>query len=226
MFLALSFSKEKDYILKGEVMAGKYYAVKKGVNPGIYESWDECKDNVLGFPGAIFKGFGTIEEAREFLGEEKENVSKQVKLIPFLKLKMKSQAIAYVDGSYNESTGEYSYGMLLYDGEKIVENCEKFSDEEMSQMRNVAGEIEGSMHAMAFCLEKGIRSIDIYFDYEGIEKWALGLWKTNKEGTKAYKKYYDSICDRLEVHFHKVKGHSGNPGNDKADELAKKALGL
>lgn len=226
MFLALSFSKEKDFILKGEVMAGKYYAVKKGVNPGIYESWDECKDNVLGFPGAIFKGFGTIEEAREFLGEEKENVSKQVKLIPFLKLKMKSQAIAYVDGSYNESTGEYSYGMLLYDGEKIVENCEKFSDEEMSQMRNVAGEIEGAMHAMSYALEHDIKSIDIYYDYAGIENWANGSWQTNKSGTINYKAFYDSIKLRLKVHFHKVKGHSGDIGNERADELAKKALGI
>jgi ribonuclease HI len=207
-------------------MAGKYYAVKKGVNPGIYESWDECKDNVLGFPGAIFKGFGTIEEAREFLGEEKENVSKQVKLIPFLKLKMKSQAIAYVDGSYNESTGEYSYGMLLTCGDKEIEQCEAFSDPEMATMRNVAGEIEGSMHAMQYALDHGIKSIDIYYDYEGIEKWALGLWKTNKEGTIGYKKFYDSIKDKLEVHFHKVKGHSGDKGNDRADELAKSALGI
>ena len=28
---------------------GKFYAVKKGRKPGIYESWDECKKQTLGF---------------------------------------------------------------------------------------------------------------------------------------------------------------------------------
>ena len=138
----------------------------------------------------------------------------------------KSEAVAYVDGSYNIATKEYSYGMLIYVVDDKYEAAESFSDPEMSEMRNVAGEIEGSMHAMKYCLDKGIKSIDIYYDYAGIEKWALGEWKTNKEGTKAYKSFYDSIKDKLEVHFHKVKGHSGDAGNDRADALAKSALGI
>lgn len=40
-----------------------FYAVKKGRHPGIYRTWDECKKNVDGFPGAVFKGFATKEEA-------------------------------------------------------------------------------------------------------------------------------------------------------------------
>ena len=79
---------------------------------------------------------------------------------------------------------------------------------------------------MQYCLDHGIASIDIYYDYEGIEKWALGLWKTNKEGTKAYKAFYDSIKKDLKVHFHKVKGHSGDMGNERADQLAKSAAGV
>ena len=137
-----------------------------------------------------------------------------------------SEAVAYVDGSYNIATKEYSYGMLMYVNGDTYEAAESFDDPEMSQMRNVAGEIEGSMHAMKYCLENGIKSLDIYYDYAGIEKWALGEWKTNKEGTIAYKNYYDSIKDKLEVHFHKVKGHSGDAGNDRADALAKSALGI
>ena len=34
-----------------------YYAVKKGREPGIYESWDECKKMVMGYSGAIYKKF-------------------------------------------------------------------------------------------------------------------------------------------------------------------------
>ena len=172
-------------------MADKYYAVKKGVVPGLYESWDDCKKNVLGFPGADFKSFGTLEEAQAYLGQGNDPVEKNSKLLPVLKLKIQSASIAYVDGSFNEATGEYSYGMVFYDGNEITEKNEKFSDEEMAQMRNVAGEIEGAMHAMAFAIEQGIKSLDLYYDYEGIEAWAHGTWQTNKPGTIAYKEYFD-----------------------------------
>ena len=52
------------------------------------------------------------------------------------------------------------------------------------------------------------------------------MWKTNKSGTIAYKEYFDSIKDSVNVRFHKVKGHSGDKYNDMADELAKEALGI
>lgn len=44
-------------------MAKKYYAVRKGRVPGIYDSWDECSAQVSGFPDAEFKGFKTRAEA-------------------------------------------------------------------------------------------------------------------------------------------------------------------
>ena len=44
-------------------MASKFYAVKKGKIPGIYNSWDDCKKMVDGFPGAVYKSFKTLEEA-------------------------------------------------------------------------------------------------------------------------------------------------------------------
>ena len=49
-------------------MAKKYYAVKAGKKPGIYESWAACKSMVDGYKGAIYKGFMTYEEAKAFLG--------------------------------------------------------------------------------------------------------------------------------------------------------------
>lgn len=37
----------------------KYYAVKVGNVPGIYETWDECQKQVKGYPGAIYKSFSS-----------------------------------------------------------------------------------------------------------------------------------------------------------------------
>jgi len=35
----------------------KFYAVHRGVKPGIYATWDECKKQVDGFNGPIYKKF-------------------------------------------------------------------------------------------------------------------------------------------------------------------------
>ena len=44
-------------------MAQKYYAVRTGKKPGIYNTWEECKAVVDGYPGAQYKSFKTREEA-------------------------------------------------------------------------------------------------------------------------------------------------------------------
>jgi len=211
----------------------KYYAVKKGKTPGIYETWDECSRNVTGVPGAQFKGFATIEEAREYLGAplpEKSGYGlledRKSELIAYMKrLIGSSDAIAFVDGSYDSSTGDFAYGMLIYHDGVYEEFSEKFINDARNGMHNVAGEIEGSMHAMKYALQHGLGSISIHYDYEGIEKWCTGVWKATKEGTISYRDYYLSVKDRVKVNFVKVKGHSGDPGNERADELARMALG-
>ena len=133
---------------------------------------------------------------------------------------------AYVDGSYNVATKEYSYGAVIFAGDKKECFSEKFNDPELATMRNVAGELEGSMKAMRYAVEAGAKELDIFYDYEGIEKWCTGAWKTNKDGTKAYKAFYEKISQKVKVNFHKVKGHSGDRYNDEADVLAKTALGI
>ena len=45
----------------------KYYAVARGRQTGIYDTWSECQAQTSGFSGAIFKSFGTREEAQAFI---------------------------------------------------------------------------------------------------------------------------------------------------------------
>ena len=42
----------------------KYYVVWRGIKPGIYNSWDECKKQVEGFEGAQYKSFTDEDEAK------------------------------------------------------------------------------------------------------------------------------------------------------------------
>ena len=190
----------------------KYYAVKNGRKIGIFNTWEECKVQVDGYSGAVYKSFKEKKDAENFIkGEE---------------IIEKSENYAYVDGSFSIDTKEFSYGAVIFINGEIKEFSEKFSDSELAEMRNVAGEIKGAEFVMKYALLNNLKSIDIYYDYSGIEKWCNGEWKANKEGTIKYRDYYLSIKDKLNVNFIKVKGHSGDKLNDLADKLAKEALGI
>ncbi len=47
----------------------KYYAVRRGRIPGVYEEWSECEAQVKGFPNALYKSFRTRLEAEFYLLE-------------------------------------------------------------------------------------------------------------------------------------------------------------
>lgn len=77
--------------------------------------------------------------------------------------------------------------------------------------------------------------VDLYTDSEylrrGITEW-LANWKRNGWKTSARKpvknvdlwQRLEEAVERHEIHWHWVKGHSGNPGNERADELANIAI--
>ena len=56
-----------------------WYAVKSGRKTGLFTSWDDCKLQVIGYPGASYKGFFTKEEAMEFLGDVTDKKVKALK---------------------------------------------------------------------------------------------------------------------------------------------------
>ena len=192
----------------------KYYAVKKGHKPGIYTSWDECKKQVEKFSGAVYKSFTSLEDAKNFIKLEEE------KIVDY-------GLIAYVDGSYNIKTKEYGFGCILIEGQKVIKELSGKGDKEaLVSMRNVAGEILGSLAAMKFALENGYPGVCIYYDYEGIEKWANGLWRANKIGTQNYQKLVNEYRKKINISFIKVLAHSGDFFSERADKLAKKAVGI
>lgn len=199
----------------------KFYVVRKGRVPGIYENWDDCKAQTEGFGGAEYKGFESEEEAKKYFdsSNDLEGVRDEKSL-------ESGCAVAYVDGSFDVVSGCYASGLIIFFEKEEVRISHKYDNPSMASMRNVAGEIMASVEAMRYCLSIGIKELTIYHDYEGIAKWPTGAWKTEKDGTKAYKDFYDRVSGKMDIKFVKVKGHSGNEYNDVADELAKSALGL
>jgi len=208
----------------------KVYAVKEGRKKGIFLSWSDCKEMIDGYSNASYKSFEDPYEAIDYLldnylhkenCEEKENKNQYVDRVMGNNQKIE----AYVDGSFDAANATYGSGVVIIkDGEVIKKISHKGTNESNVSMRNVAGEIEGAMLAMKYAIDEGYRVLELYFDYNGIEKWCTGEWKVNKEGTIYYKQYYDSIKDMLRVNFHKVKAHTGIEYNELADKLAKESL--
>ena len=184
-------------------MTKKYYAVKVGKTPGIYETWEECKNNVDGFSGALYKSFKTLNEANDYMGYEivpEENNDDAKEDLSTFEIIL-DKPYAFVDGSYNVATCTYGYGgFLIADGQKYILSGSG-NDPEMASMRNVAGEVLGSQAAMEKAIELGLEELTIYYDYAGIEMWALGGWKRNKTGTIAYYDYVNNIRHKIALYF-------------------------
>ena len=236
-----------------------YYAVKVGKTPGIYENWEDCKKQVHGFPGAIFKKWKTKEEAELYLEkktevfpeteregtsvfsdskrksckEKREEAVSEDALQEALFQKYPTEAIAFVDGSYQKESGTYGYGVVFFLKKELrakregrIEEKGSGTEEAYREMRNVSGEILGACRAVELALQYDLHSLSIFHDYQGISSWAKGEWKCNKEKTKAYRKFMQDAEKKIRLEFVKVPAHSGIYYNELADRLAKEAVGI
>lgn len=213
----------------------KFYAVKNGRQTGIFMTWDECKDKVTGHKGAVFKSFSNIDDAKKFLGcddfsddmenqKDKEEQMYHIKEEDIFKDLKKGEMIAYIDGSYEDSSKYFSYaGIMFYDN--VSEDFAFASnDQDLISMRNVAGEVKASMYVIEKAVEYNLSKVIIYYDYTGIENWAVGNWKTNNNLTKSYRKFCEDMSKKIKIEFVKVKSHTNIKYNEYVDKLAKKAI--
>lgn len=126
---------------------------------------------------------------------------------------------AYVDGSFTD--GPIGYGaLILKDGKLVFEIGSTVDDPTLLDMRQVGGELQAVYTVIEWCKKNHIQQISIFYDYEGIECWATGRWKTKNLATEAYAKFIKS-CE-IRITWNKVKSHSGVQWNEYVDRLAKK----
>jgi len=202
----------------------KVYAVRKGKTKGIFETWDDCRAAVDGYPGAEYKSFPTKEDALAYLGNDSDTPENAVSMVSSSEPK-ENQVIAYVDGSFDEKIGKYAFGcIMILPGGEIIRESGNGDNPESVALRNVAGEMLGAMFAVKWSIENRYSFIKICYDYSGIEMWAVGQWKAKNNLTKKYADFMKDNSKNIEISFQKIEAHTGNKYNEEADKLAKTAL--
>lgn len=210
----------------------KVYAVKRGKVTGVFYTWEECRNAVEGYPGAEYKGFTSLEDARAYLGIavppggiEPGAPRAGLPGKPERELPAAGWLLAYVDGSYEDSLKKYAFGcvFLLPDGHIYLQHGS--GDREQSlRHRNVTGEMLGAMYAVKVAMVNGYQGVEICYDYQGIEKWVTGEWRSKTELTQKYAGAMRDWGRDIQIRFRKVTAHSNVRYNELADRQAKRGL--
>ncbi|RMH31435.1 MAG: hypothetical protein D6690_16335 [Nitrospirae bacterium] len=206
----------------------KYYAVRQGRRPGIYSSWEQCKAQVDRYPGAEYKAFSSLEDAKAFLAASTAPAA-HLKSAPVRTKPRKSKPLGavhiWVDGAcIQEPTGKRRIGwayVIVHNGTELHRESGQDIPVDSARHRNVAGEIMAVLKALTWCRAHGITTVTIHHDYQGLASWATGAWKATTPLTKMYAQ---TIQDSgVTVHWDKVAAHSGDFYNDLVDRLARNA---
>ena len=163
----------------------KFYVVWSGRKTGIFDSWEECQQQILGFQDAQYKSFNTKIEAEKasqgnywaFVNQEK-NEEKQLKIPASAFPKPLTEALA-VDAAWNTATGDMEYqGVYLKTKEKI------FHQGPFRDGTNNIGEFLALVHALAMLKKQGL-NLMIYTD-----SVTAMAWVRNKKAKTTLEKNY------------------------------------
>lgn len=147
--------------------SGKYYVVWEGIEPGIYDNWEDAQEQVTTYPGARFKSFKSYDEAvRAFRGDDAEECKvlleyarQPAKTTNYASLtEIAPDAIA-VDGACSGNPGPMEYrGVMIHTGEEL------FHVGPLQGGTNNIGEYLALIHAIAYCAQRGEPHRQIYSD--------------------------------------------------------------
>lgn len=155
----------------------KFYVVWEGRSPGIYDSWEEAKIQIDGFPGARFKAFDDQTVAtRAFRGSPDE----QKAILRAIASHRDSGLATFniddhpevvrdsiaVDGACSRNPGP-----IEYRGVDVVTGAEIFHAGPFQGGTNNIAEYLGLIHALAFLHNTGNTHTVVYSDSRTAQSW-------------------------------------------------------
>ncbi|KAI9361402.1 hypothetical protein BD770DRAFT_470763 [Pilaira anomala] len=115
-----------------------YYAVRYGRRPGVYTTWEECKKQIQGYPGASVSMCTTIEEAQAYLANFPDLVAEIPS--PLNSLPATEDYTIYVEGL---KSGYYG----VFWGDKHIRNSSgSFKTGTISRQRAIVHAINHAIH--------------------------------------------------------------------------------
>ena len=154
----------------------KYFVVWEGKTPGIYRSWEECKQQVNGYAKAIYKGFATEAEAREaMMSPCWDYVGKNAKTKKPTKEQIEKAGMPDFESLSVDAACSGNPGMMEYQGVYSRTGERIFHQGIFEDGTNNVGEFLALVHGLAFLKQKN-SPLPIYTD----SKTALA-WVRNKK---------------------------------------------
>ena len=105
----------------------KYYVVWVGRQVGIFETWEECKEQTDGFPAAVYKSFPSRNAAELAFSKESSDYIRKRSVVTNKLSKEELQLIGKpiedsiaVDGAWNTTSGLVEYQGIY---NKTYETC-------------------------------------------------------------------------------------------------------
>jgi ribonuclease HI len=134
----------------------KFYVVWQGKKPGIYPSWDACKKQVEGFAGALFKGFPTLDLAKNALPDDPRKYLTRDMNAP-RKIICSNPLIGepIADSICTDAACEGNPGKLEYRGVDTKSGAELFRMGPFPEGTVNLGEFLGIVHSLAYLKQRG-----------------------------------------------------------------------
>ncbi len=172
----------------------KFFVVWDGLEPGIYNTWEECKRQTHQYPEAKYKAFATMQEAKEaFLSPYWDYVGKNAKAKAptpeqIQKVGLPIQESIAVDAACSGNPGKMEYrGVYVKTGEVL------FHQGPFDEGTNNVGEFLALVHGLAF-LKQRESNLPIYTDSKTAIAWIRAKkTKTLLEETSANKAIFDLL---------------------------------
>jgi ribonuclease HI len=217
-----------------------YYAVAKGHNIGIYNFWNDCKEQILGYKGAVYKKFNNEKDAEEYILNI-ASVTSDIFENLYSRFNIEEvDYFIYTDGScYNNGDINAVSGIGIFFGINNKKNVSKVINSIDNNDTNNSAELYAIIEAYKIVKEdlKNNIKICIFTDSEYCIKCATSYgekcnsnnWEKNIPNKELVKEIYNIYNNNQNLLLKHIRAHTNKKdkhsiGNSNADKLAYNAI--